>query len=267
MSLMGYFFKNKSTLKKRGFAKISPMKAYEELIRRAPEIESKLGYTFKDRSLLALAFVHRSFINENKDVVHHNERLEFLGDSILGMLVADYLYRYLPSTPEGELSVLRSRLVEASSCVDYVQKFDLGHYLLLGKGEKMNDGRGRESILSDLFEAVMGAIYLDGGLEAARRFLFRNFSPEIDAILKTPLRNYKALLQDFCQKNFQKTPTYKVLTEEGPDHGKIFKICVIVNEKEIGYGSGSSKKEAQQAAAADALTHYKVLDKTTTESV
>lgn len=232
------------------------MNAYEELLRRAPEIETKLGYTFKDRSLLALAFIHRSFINENKEVGQHNERLEFLGDSVLGMLVADYLYRYLPSTPEGELSVLRSRLVEATSCCQYMQKFGWGQYLLLGKGEKMNDGRGRESILADLFEGIIGAIYLDGGLEAAKRFLFRNFSPEIDAILKTPIRNFKALLQDYCQKKFQATPTYKVLSEEGPDHSKIFQICVVINNKEIGYGQGASKKEAQQAAAADALSRY-----------
>ncbi len=243
------------------------MNAYEVLIRRAPEIESKLGYTFKDRSLLALAFIHRSFINENKEIEQHNERLEFLGDSILGMLIADYLYRYLPSTPEGELSVLRSRLVEASSCFNYVQKYDLGQYLLLGKGEKMNAGRGRISILADLFEAIIGAIYIDGGLEAAKRFLFKNFSFEIDAILKTPIRNYKALLQDYCQKNFQQTPKYKVLSEEGPDHSKIFKISVIINEKEVGYGQGSSKKEAQQMAAGDALMHYKVIDIQTAEEI
>lgn len=236
------------------------MNAYDELIRRASEIESKLGYTFKDRSLLALAFIHRSYVNENKEVGQHNERLEFLGDSVLGMLIADYLYRYLPATPEGELSVLRSRLVEAHSCFNYVQKYDLGHYLLLGKGERMNDGRGRESILADLFEAIIGAVYLDGGLEAAKRFLFRNFSPEIDAILKKPLRNFKALLQDYCQKNFQYTPTYKVLSEEGPDHSKIFKICVLVKDQEMGIGYGASKKEAQQAAAADALTRYQVID-------
>jgi len=240
------------------------MNAYEELIKHASEIESKIGYTFKNRSILALAFIHRSYINENKEVGQHNERLEFLGDSVLGILVADYLYRYLPSTPEGELSVLRSRLVEADSCFNYVQKYGLGQYLLLGKGERMNDGRGRESILADLFEAIIGAIYLDGGLEAAKRFLFKNFSFEIDAILKTPLRNYKALFQDYCQKNFQQTPTYKVLSEEGPDHSKLFKICVLVNDQEKGYGQGSSKKEAQQAAAADALSRYQIIDPTDT---
>ena len=190
------------------------MKPITDLIQNSAAIEAKIGYTFKDKSILALAFIHRSFVNENKDIVQqHNERLEFLGDSILGLLVAEYLYRYLPSTPEGELSYLRSRLVEACSCVAYVQGLDLEKYILLGKGEKMNDGRGRESILADLFEAVMGAIYLDGGIEAARRFLFKTFSKEIDAILKTPLRNWKALLQDFSKRNIKKLRYTKSLVK------------------------------------------------------
>lgn len=219
-------------------------------------IETKLGYTFRDRSLLTLAFVHRSFINENRMVTQHNERLEFLGDAVLGMLVSDYLYCYLPSTAEGQLSYLRSRLVEASSCVGYVQSLSIASYILLGKGERMNDGRGRESILADLFEAIIGAIYLDGGLEAAKDFLFRNFTPQIESILKTPLRNWKALLQDYCQKNYQQTPIYHVLQASGPDHSKIFEISVLVNEQELGRGKGASKKEAQQAAAAAAISQF-----------
>lgn len=216
-------------------------------------IEAKLHYTFRNRSLLALAFVHRSYINENRDIIHHNERLEFLGDSILGLLIAEYLYLRFPDYPEGELSSLRSRLVEASSCVTYIQKMDLGNYLLLGKGEKMNDGRGRESILADLFEAVIGAIYLDGGIEAAKKFLFNNFSPEIESTLATPLSNWKALLQDYCQKKYQQPPSYRVLEESGPDHNKKFIIAVMIADKEFGRGMGASKKEAQQSAAAQAL--------------
>ena len=229
------------------------MNTLEELAKRATEIEIKIGHTFQERSYLALAFVHRSFVNENRDVTEHNERLEFLGDSILGLLIAEYLYRYLPTTPEGELSYLRSRLVEASSCVTYVQKLEVEEYLLLGKGERMNDGRGRESILADLFEAIIGAVYLDGGIEAARRFIFKNFSQEIDDILKTPVRNWKAQLQDFCQKKYHQTPLYKVVSERGPDHSKTFSISVIINKEEMGHGEGPSKKEAQQAAAQDAL--------------
>ena len=229
------------------------MMTYDELLRKAPEIELRIDYPFKDKTLLALAFTHRSFCNENKDVSEHNERLEFLGDSILNLLIADYLYRYLPKTPEGELSYLRSRLVEASSCVLYVQKLQLESYLLLGKGERMNDGRGRDSILADLFEAIIGAIYLDGGLQAAKRFLFKNFSPEIDQILKTPIQNFKAQLQDKVQKQYKEGPVYDVVAETGPDHSKNFIITVSVQGEVIGKGEGNSKKEAQQNAAENGL--------------
>ena len=116
----------------------------------------------------------------------------------------------------------------------------------------MNDGRGRESILADLFEAIVGAIYLDGGLEAARTFLFRNFSAQIEVILETPLCNWKAIIQDYCQKKYQKAPFYQVLNESGPDHNKMFEIAILINEQELGRGKGASKKEAQQSAASDA---------------
>lgn len=229
------------------------MNVLKGIMHQATEIESKIGYTFKSKSILALAFIHRSFVNENKEVTEHNERLEFLGDSILGMLIAEYLYRYLPTTPEGELSYLRSRLVEASSCMTYVQKLGIDRYLLLGKGERMNNGRGRDSIRADLFEAIIGAVYIDGGIEATKNFIFRNFSKDIEDILKTPVRNWKAQLQDYCQKKYHQTPIYKVVSESGPDHSKIFNISVIINNQEMGYGDGPSKKEAQQAAAQDAL--------------
>lgn len=230
------------------------MNSIEKLIQDAPYIEKKLGYAFKNRLLLALAFIHRSFINENRDVTEHNERLEFLGDSVFGLLISDYLYQNLPSTPEGDLSYLRSRIVEASSCIQFVQSLDVSVYLLLGKGEKRNDGKGRDTILSDFFEAIIGAIYLDGGIDAAKEFLFKNFSKQIDAIIKTPLNNWKALLQDYCQKHFQKTPTYQVIHEQGPDHNKIFQISVSIDDNLLGNGQGASKKEAQQAAAENAFS-------------
>lgn len=233
------------------------MNPFQQLISQAPQIEAKLGYHFKDPSLLALAFIHRSFINENRDIKQHNERLEFLGDSVLGILISDYIYRVLPpSTPEGELSYLRSRLVEASACYNYTHSLQLDEYLQLGKGERRNDGRGRESILADLFEAIVGAIYLDGGIEEVKKFLFSHFKDQFEAILKTPLHNWKALLQDYCQKNFQQTPYYQVLEESGPDHIKSFDISVLIDKKVIGHGSGASKKEAQQAAAADAIAKF-----------
>lgn len=229
------------------------MNAIEQLISHACHIEATLGYVFRDRTLMALAFVHRSYVNEHREITEHNERLEFLGDSILGLLISEYLYRHLPHTPEGELSCLRAKLVEAASCIAYIQKLHLEPFLLLGKGEKMNDGRGRDSILADLFEAIIAAVYLDGGIEAARSFLLNNFSSEIEATIKLPFKNSKALLQDYCQKKYQKVPFYKVLSESGPDHNKNFEIAVIINNEELGRGMGSSKKEAQQAAATDAI--------------
>ncbi|MFT5318183.1 MAG: ribonuclease-3 [Chlamydiales bacterium] len=234
---------------------MTPMNALENLINNASEIESRIGYEFKDKSLLALAFVHRSFVNENRNVIQtHNERLEFLGDSVLGMLTAAYLFQDYPEKPEGDLSHLRSRLVEAISCVSYINKLDVEEHLLLSKGEKMNDGRGRESILADLFEAIIGAIYIDGGIYAAKSFLFENFSEEISKIIEEPLRNWKAELQDYAQKRFQETPCYKVLTETGPDHSKVFEISVSINDEIAGVGEGASKKEAQQSAAFNALS-------------
>ncbi len=230
------------------------MHPVESLLQNATEIESKLGYFFKKRELLALAFVHRSFVNEHREVNDHNERLEFLGDSVLGLIIAEYLFIELPDTPEGQLSYLRSRLVEASTCVSYVQKLDIERYLLLGKGEKLNYGRGRTTILADLFEAVIGAIYLDGGIEAAKTFLFSNFLHEIKEILEHPLHNWKAILQDWCQKKFGHPPDYKVIDETGPDHSKLFQVIVSINQRELGRGEGASKKEAQQAAAEDALS-------------
>lgn len=231
------------------------MKDIQPMINSPEQIESKLGYHFANKQLLALAFTHRSFVNECPIPMQHNERLEFLGDSILGLIVSEYLYRTLPDVPEGDLSAIRAKLVEASSCMSYIQKLDLEKYLVLGRGERMNDGRGRISILADLFEALLGAIFLDGGLEAAQKFFFGKFKADVDAILQAPLKNPKALLQDYCQKQFQRTPLYQVLSESGPDHSKTFKVAVVVQDVELGFGEGSSKKEAQQAAAQNALLH------------
>lgn len=238
------------------------MTPLDHLVTQCPLIESRLNYNFSDRSLLTIAFTHRSFLNENKQLDHqHNERLEFLGDSVLGLIVSEYLYRYLPSKPEGELSTLRARLVEAGSCGRYVQTLHVEEFILLGKGERLNSGRGRESILADLFEAIVGAIYLDGGLAATKKFLFKTFGQEIQNILATPEQNWKAILQDYVQKNQQKTPSYLVLEESGPDHSKLFSIAVCVDSQTLGIGSGPSKKAAQQAAALEALKFYGVTPK------
>jgi len=222
-------------------------------------IESRLGYSFKNKHLLILAFVHRSFFNEHRDLVQeHNERLEFLGDSVLGLIISDYLYKNLPHLPEGELSHMRAYLVEASACSAYLQKAQLAEFVLLGRGERMNDGRGRETILADLFEALIGAIYLDGGLEEARRFFLDHFQEDVHNAFREPLRNWKAELQDYSQKKYQKPPIYKVVKETGPDHSKVFHVVAVIEEKEVGEGSGSSKKQAEQAAAQDALNKLRL---------
>lgn len=235
------------------------MISLEELRLKLPIIEQHLGYSFKNKEGLILAFIHRSYVNENKQVTQHNERLEFLGDSVLGLLIADFLFNSLPTTPEGELSSLRSRLVEANSCMRYVHTLHVQQYLLLGKGERMNDGRGRESIIADLFEAIVGAIYLDGGLQETRKFLFGKLLGDFEAILKTPMQNWKAVLQDYCQKKYQQPPEYKLIEEKGPDHSKHFEIAVHILGQEYGRGQGASKKEAQQAAAKAALENISAI--------
>jgi ribonuclease-3 len=229
------------------------MNTWENLNEHLSEIEGKLNYEFQNKELLRLSFVHRSFVNENKNVQGHNERLEFLGDAVLNLIVAEYLYKQMPDTPEGELSYIRSRLVEASTCVLYLQKLGVGDKILLGKGERMNEGRGRESILADLFEGIIGAIYLDGGLLQAQNFFLQAFKDEIEQIIKTPIRNFKAILQDISQKKYKQAPHYEVLKEAGPDHSKNFIVAVSILGEVYGKGEGSSKKEAQQNAAENAL--------------
>ena len=183
----------------------------------------------------------------------HNERLEFLGDSVLGLALADYLYRRLPASPEGQLSQLRSRLVDASSCARFLQKLDLADFILLGKGEKLSAAVVKSSILADVFEALVGALYLDGGIASVRSFLFAHFEADFEEAIGSPSRNYKAELQDYSQKRFQKPPAYRVVEEGGPDHAKVFHVVVSIGERDLGKGSGSSKKEAEQHAACDAL--------------
>ncbi len=236
------------------------MNPVEALLAKAPQIEEKLNYCFLDKQLLILSFVHRSFFNEHRDLVEqHNERLEFLGDSVLGLIISDYLYSHLPKESEGHLSHLRSHIVEAGSCALLLGKLEIAQHVLLGKGERMNDGRGRETILADLFEALIGAIYLDGGIEAAKYFFLTHYSKELEEHLKKPLRNWKAELQDYCQKKHQKPPIYKILKESGPDHSKIFHVTACMDELELGEGTGLSKKEAEQAAAEDALSKLGVI--------
>lgn len=218
------------------------------------EIEKRLGYTFSDKNLLILAFTHRSYFNENRSEVDgHNERLEFLGDSVLGLIVSGYLYHHLPTQSEGHLSHLRAHLVGAESCMNYMRSLHLEEFIRLGKGEMVNIGRGRERILADLFEAIIGALYLDGGLLAAEKFFLIHFSGIVDEVMEMPLRNWKAELQDYSQKKHQKPPDYEVIEERGPPHSRTFLVSVKIEDQEWGQGEGASKKQAEQAAAEDAL--------------
>lgn len=225
----------------------------EQLAKHTDEIERKVGYTFRNKELLTVAFTHCSYVNEHPEVSSHNERLEFLGDSVLGLIISEFLFEGYPESPEGILSSSRSRLVEAPACASYVHRLGIENYVLLGKGERLNDGRGRETILADLFEAIVGAIFLDGGLEAARRFLLSHFYEDFRHLIRAPTNNWKAELQDYFQKQHGVSPKYVVLSEAGPDHAKTFEIAVFYEEQELGRGVGSSKKEAQQAAASAAF--------------
>lgn len=218
------------------------------------KLEARIGYTFLDPKLLLNAFIHRSFVNEYRRAgIEHNERLEFLGDSVLGLIVAKALYEKLPEEPEGVLSKLRSRLVDAIACVQYLEKLDLENYILVGRGELIHQKKMRASILADVFEALLGAIYLDGGFAAAESFFWNHFEKEFQETIATPARNYKADLQDFSQKQWQELPVYEVVSEEGPDHAKEFEVIVLLHGEKSGTGKGLSKKEAEQMAAKDAL--------------
>lgn len=233
---------------------ISKMNTYTALQKAIPLIETRLGYLFKNKSLLILAFIHRSFTNENQEITIHNERLEFLGDAVLGLIVSDCLYSHFPNYPEGDLSYLRSRLVNGYACSRYLQKIDLERFLLIGKGGAMNmTEKGRETIRADLFEAIIGAIYFDGGIEGVRSFFFGHFKKEVLQIVEKPLRNWKAELQDFCQKKYRILPKYRVVEDKGPDHLKTFFVEVHLEGKFLGKGKGMSKKEAEQQAAEDAI--------------
>ncbi|MBI5346322.1 MAG: ribonuclease III [Chlamydiae bacterium] len=230
------------------------MDSYKELKDSISQIEKQLQISFKDKEVLLLSFIHRSFFNENKNLLkNYNERLEFLGDAVLNLIVSHLLYEKLPQIQEGELSHLKSCLIDAASCAGFIKKLKLENFLLLGKGEKMTLDRGRDTILSDCFEAIIGAVYLDKGFLETKNFFINHFEHELLQIINTPQINYKAALQDFSQRTFQMQPQYNVIEETGLDHLKTFKVAVLINNQEMGIGLGSSKKVAEQKAAEDAM--------------
>lgn len=233
------------------------MKTRHTLHEDIPRIEALLGYEFANKELLALAFVHRSYYNEHRQEMSScNERLEFLGDSVLGLIAGEFLFHLLPEESEGMLSSLRAQIVDAPACAGYVQKLSLQDWILLGRGEKMNEHRGKETIQADFFEALMAAVFLDGGFLKAKEFFEKHFFRDLLQVISEPSRNWKAELQDFVQRKIQKPPIYQVVEETGPDHHKKFIVAVFMDEQEIGRGSGSSKKQAEAQAAKDAMVKF-----------
>ena len=216
-------------------------------------LEKNIGYSFKDKSLLKLALTHSSYANEMGDASRCNERLEFLGDSVLSLIVSEYIFENFKDRPEGELSKLRASLVCEKSLCEFSKQLNIGEYMLLGKGESQNGGRERPSILADAFEAVLAAIYLDDGFEHAKKHVLRFVIEELNHTEDEVFKDYKTTLQEVIQRNREEHLSDILVDESGPDHNKLFKVEVHLNSNVIGSGVGKSKKQAEQLAAKQAL--------------
>ena len=215
--------------------------------KKPEQLQEVLHYTFKNPALLRIAMTHTSFANESKVPSTHNERLEFLGDSVLSVVVADYLFHH-SKRPEGELTRMRASLVSEEALFQFAQEIHLGDYLRLGRGEDLGGGRNRPSVVSDAFEALIAALYLDGGMETARNFILPFITEG-----KTAEEDYKTRLQEVIQQNPEEKLHYKVESENGPDHDKKFVVAVYLNSNRMAAGEGRSKKAAEQQAAKEAL--------------
>jgi ribonuclease-3 len=216
------------------------------------QMMSKLGYTFQDPTLLETALTHSSYANEGNRRLQNNERLEFLGDSVLGFITAEYLFEN-ENGKEGELTRLRASLVCEKALSSYARKLGLGEHLLLGRGEQSGGGADRPSILADAFEAVIAALYLDGGMAPVKAFLMPFLKEELSHQRRPQFRDYKTALQEIIQQNPEERLEYQLVGENGPDHNKRFTVEVHLNSNVIGTGIGHSKKEAEQLAAREAL--------------
>lgn len=216
-------------------------------------LQEKLNYSFKNEKLLINALTHSSFANEARDGISSNERLEFLGDSVLSIIVSEYVYKKFRNLPEGELTKLRASLVCEKSLCSFSRELELGKYLRLGKGEDKGGGRERDSILADAFEAVLAAMYLDGGFEVAKNHVMRFIIEELAHVDDEVFKDYKTALQEIIQRNPEESVTYILTGEQGPDHDKIFEVEVRLNSNTIGKGTGKNKKQAEQSAAKEAL--------------
>ena len=220
------------------------------------EREQKIGYAYKNPALLETALTHSSYANEKH--TESNERLEFLGDSVLSIIVSDYIFKNLEGKSEGALTKIRASLVCEQSLAEISKKISLGEIMLLGRGEEMTGGRQRASIIADAFEAVLASIYLDGGFEAARKWLLRLMEDVIkEAISGNMYDDYKTMLQELIQKRRNSKIEYRIVAETGLDHNKRFEVAAVVDGRISGHGKGHSKKEAEQRAAHDALIFLK----------
>ncbi len=222
------------------------------------EFEKILGYTFSNPKLLKEALTHKSFINEiRSEEFRHNERLEFLGDAVLELIVTEYLFKLYPDRPEGELTSFRAALVRKESLADEAQNIQLGKYLFMSRGEEATGGRNRSYILANAFEAIIGAIYLQFGYDAAKEFILRNLVKKLTNIVTNRLDiDAKSKLQEIAQEMAKTTPNYKLISESGPDHNKQFNMGIFLEEELLESGTGHSKQEAEQAAAQKALKNW-----------
>lgn len=219
------------------------------------KFESKAKLSFSDKKLLKQAFTHRSYINENKGLgLEHNERLEFLGDAVLELVVTDFLYHTYPNLDEGELTSIRSVLVNADTCAEVAEEMGANDFLLLSKGESKDMGRARQYILANTLEAVIGAIYIDRGYDGAKKFILENITSRAKGVVDSGAWiDSKSLFQEKAQEHESTTPTYKTLKETGPDHDKHFTVGVFIGKDLAGEGEGKSKQDAEQEAARNAL--------------
>ena len=231
-----------------------------ERIQELDSLQKKLGYTFQNILLLNKALTHKSYVNENAESLKNNERFEFLGDSVLDLIVSDYSIKSFPDFAEGTLSKIRAAVVNESCLATLARQIDLGDYLLLGKGEAASGGREKNSLLANAYEALAGAIYFDSSLETALNIYLPVLSKEIAKYAETTrFRDYKSELQEYTQTHCNCIPQYRIVNETGPAHAKEFEVEVLVQETIHGRGTGKSKKEAEQAAANSALAGFNLI--------
>jgi len=237
------------------------MEINEDRKKELKELQFKLGYLFSDLTLLQKALTHSTYVNESQDKdIKDNERLEFLGDSVLGFVISDFLVQKFPTYTEGMLSKLKAYIVSERHISQIAKEIDLGSYLYVGKGEEISGGRNKPSILTNTYEAVIGGIYLDGGLSMSNRVIIKTMSDKIMTMGKKMLvPDYKSMLQEYSQKKFGEIPLYEVVTETGQNHNPTFEVQVVIKKEVYAVAKAGSKKKAEQKAAYEFLKENKII--------